>query len=374
MADHQRIHGFDGLRAVAILLVLLWHTKAMLGFGSLGVLEPIVAVGWAGVDLFFGLSGFLITSLILREEETNGRFSVKDFYVRRFLRIFPPYYTVLLVTALILSRFAAFPSALWPRDPAPPPLHVASLLFLFSNYLDLGRIGFAYLVNWSLCVEEHFYLFWPATLRFLRSSTARVVVGLMVCAIVPLLRLNAIFEGVPPHRVHSFSHLRIDSILWGAVAALLFRCLASRARLRRGVLLGAGAALIFFFASGHLGFAPVPSPFGHVAGLTTMAIAVAAFVADIAATPQSRLVSALEVAPLRAVGKVSYGMYLLHFQAIDVVAMLAPSTLPRTTVTFVVLWTFVAITTYGAAVLMYRLVERPALRLKRHFSPVAATG
>lgn len=144
MANQSRIRGFDGLRAVAILLVLLWHTRALFRSPSFGVLQPIVDVGWAGVDLFFGLSGFLITSLILREEETNElsrkgrRFSVKDFYGRRLLRIFPPYYTVLLVT-VILSRFPQFPTASLPTDPAPTPLHVASLLFLSTSVRSVSR-------------------------------------------------------------------------------------------------------------------------------------------------------------------------------------------------------------------------------------------
>lgn len=371
----RRIPGFDGLRAAAILLVLLWHTKLMLAFGPLGFLDPLIGVGWAGVDLFFGLSGFLITSLILSEEkahETAGagrRFSVKDFYARRVLRIFPPYYTVLLLNALVLSRFTSFPSAAWPWDWPPPALFTASLFFLFSNYVDLGGIGFAYIVNWSLCVEEHFYLFWPATLRFVRSTSARVALGAGICVLVPLLRMQAIERGVPPQLVHTFSHLRIDSILWGALAALVFGVLASHPLARRVLLLGATATLVSFVASGKLSFDPVPAPFGHVAGLTAMAVTVALFVSDVAATPGSRFVSFLEAAPLRAVGKVSYGMYLLHFQAIDAVRALAPDSLLRlrTPWAFLLLWVLVAGVTYGAAALMYRLVERPALRLKSRF-------
>ena len=153
--------------------------------------------------------------------------------------------------------------------------------------------------------------------------------------------------------------------------ALLFPWLQRHVRWRRRVLLCAGIALLYFFASGHLAFAPVPSVFGHVVGLSTLAIAVALFVADIAATPQSWLVTVLEAAPLRAIGKVSYGMYLLHFQAIDFGLLVAPRGMPATTTTFVAFWGFLVITTYAAAALMYRLVERPSLRLKRHFSPAA---
>jgi peptidoglycan/LPS O-acetylase OafA/YrhL len=353
-----RIRGFDGLRAVAIVLVVLWHTKAVFGFRSLGVLDPLVNVGWAGVDLFFGLSGFLITSLILGEERETGRFGIRDFYARRVLRIFPPYWTVLAVTGLVLSRFEMFRSAHWPWETA-QPLYVASLLFLFSNYLDLGTIGFAYIVNWSLCVEEHFYLFWPATLLVVRSRRARVIVGLAVCALVPLLRFDAIGL-VELHRVHSLSHLRIDSILWGALAALLFDWLREHARIRRVVMWTSGAAALFFVGE-QMTFR------GYFLGLTILAIAVAAFVSNIAATPESPLVTLLELAPLRAIGKVSYGMYLLHFQALDVIRALAPPGLPHA-LAFVLFSLCAVALTWAAAAVLYRVVERPALRLKRHFA------
>lgn len=350
--DDSRIRGFDGLRAVAIVLVILWHTKVVFGFRSLGWLDPFVDVGWAGVDLFFGLSGFLITSLILREERENGRFSIRNFYARRVLRIFPPYYTVLLLTGLVLSRFALFRSAHWPWD-TPQPLTVASLVFLFSNYLDLGTIGFAYIVNWSLCVEEHFYLVWPATLLVLRSRHARVIAGVAICLLVPLLRFEA-FGMMPPERLHSLSHLRIDSILWGALAALSFEWLLEHPRTRRIVLYAAAIGAAFTFG-------------GAVIGYTILAIAVAAFVSNIAATPGSMLVKGLEAAPLRAIGKVSYGMYLLHFQALDIVRALAPPGISP--IAAFLLFSIAAIAlTWAAAAVMYRLVERPALRLKRLFA------
>jgi peptidoglycan/LPS O-acetylase OafA/YrhL len=350
-----RIRGLDGLRAVAIVLVILWHTKTVFGFHSLGFLDPLVNAGWAGVDLFFGLSGFLITSLILSEERETGRFRVRDFYARRVLRIFPPYYTVLLLTGLLLSRFATFPSAHWAE---PRPLHVASLAFLFSNYLNLDPIGFAYIVNWSLCVEEHFYLFWPATLLALRSRTARVIFGLSVCTLVPLLRFDAIGL-MEPHRVHTLSHLRIDSILWGALAALLFGWLTKHPRIRRAILYASAVGTLFFLR-------PELSFWGYFIGLTVIAIAVAAFVSNIAATPESWLVKLLETAPLRAIGRVSYGMYLLHFQALDVVRALAPPGLPHT-LAFVLFSVCAVALTWGAAAAMYKLVEQPALRLKRYF-------
>ena len=349
---HWRIRGFDGLRAVAIVLVILWHTKVVFGFRDLGWLEPLVNIGWAGVDLFFGLSGFLITSLLLREERENGRFRIRDFYARRVLRIFPPYYTVLLLTGLVLSRFAMFRSARWPWDD-PQPLVIASLVFLFSNYLDLGAIGFAYIVNWSLCVEEHFYLLWPATLLVLRSRAARVIAGVAICALVFVLRFEAIGL-TPPERIHSLSHLRIDAILWGAIAALLFEWLTAHARIRRIVMYAAAIGVAFTFG-------------GYMLGFTVLAIAVAAFVSNIAATPDSLLVRALEIAPLRAIGKVSYGMYLLHFQALDVVRALAPPGIPP--IPAFVLFSIAAIAlTWTVAAVMYRVVERPAMRLKRLFA------
>jgi peptidoglycan/LPS O-acetylase OafA/YrhL len=180
-----------------------------------------------------------------------------------------------------------------------------------------------------------------------------VIAGIAICLLVPLLRFEA-FGLMPPERLHSLSHLRIDSILWGALAALSFEWLLAHPRLRRIVMCVAAIGAAFTFG-------------GAVIGYTLLAIAVAAFVSNIAATPGSLLVKILEIAPLRAIGKVSYGMYLLHFQALDVVRALAPPGIPP--IPAFVLFSIAAIAlTWAAAAVMYRLVERPALRLKRLFA------
>src|SRR4051794_4898883 len=110
----RHFRGFDGMRAIAILLVILWHTRSSIGFpvAALGRFHDLVMFGWTGVDLFFALSGFLITSLLLDEERSarTRTFSLGAFYFRRALRILPPYYFVLAVNALVLSHW---PKLFW---------------------------------------------------------------------------------------------------------------------------------------------------------------------------------------------------------------------------------------------------------------------
>jgi peptidoglycan/LPS O-acetylase OafA/YrhL len=258
---------------------------------------------------------------------------------------FPPYYTVLLVTGLILSR-RAVSLVVRPWD-TQQLLHTPrwSSSATISTSADRARVH-----RQLVAVRQNTYLFWPATLRIVRSRHARVIFALAVCLLVPVLRFDAIGL-MRPERVHSLSHLRIDSILWGALAALVFEWLSKHSRIRRAVVYASAAAALFFVRE-QMTF------WGYFIGFTVLAIAVAAFVSNIAANPQSRLVSLLETAPLRGIGKVSYGMYLLHFQALDVVRALAPPGIPH--ILAFVLFSIAAVAlTWAVAAAMYKFVNGP---------------
>jgi peptidoglycan/LPS O-acetylase OafA/YrhL len=374
-----RLPGLDGLRALAILCVILWHAQRVLDYppGRLGVLRPLVLSGWAGVDLFFALSGFLITRLLLEEERRSkdadgrARFNLGRFYVRRALRILPPYYFVFLLNLLLLSRLAAVPSAswAWPETGGSAIFAVASLLAFFSNYATPTGAGLAYVVTWSLCVEEHFYLLWPSALRWIRRPGTRLWVAGLVCLLLPLWRWRAAAAGNLV-QIHTLSHFRIDSILWGAATALGFAWIAHRRWLRWGALGASALAAAVLVARKDLGFAPFPTPLGAGLGLTLLALASAALVAQVAAAPESLLVRMLEWPPLRGVGRVSYGMYLLHFQAIDLGWAIAPRWLIRypSSLRFACFAALFSLLSFALASLMHFLLERPALRLKERYA------
>ncbi len=162
----------DGIRAIAISLVLLYHV---------GV--PLLGFGWIGVDLFFVLSGFLITSLLCKEYSTTGTISFKNFLVRRFLRIMPIYWLyATLITVLILGGFG------WTTTDGPfsPYVLIASIWGYFNNFLPRSGIWehdhdlVAHL--WSLSVEEQFYVIWPGLFLFAARKGRALPLCAALCA------------------------------------------------------------------------------------------------------------------------------------------------------------------------------------------------
>ena len=364
------IRGLDGIRGLAIVLVVLWHCASRTNFppARMGLLQPIVLGGWSGVDLFFGLSGFLITKLILDEERATGALDLRGFYIRRALRILPAYYLVLAADLFLLpaaSLFGSVRSAEGPR-----PLEVVSLLTYWSNYYyaqTLTNPPPALGVFWSLCVEEHFYLLWPPLLCLVRSRGLRRVLAAGVCALLPVLRWSAAAT-TPAAVLHVLSHFRVDSILWGALAALVFDEAVRRPRARRVILLATLGFVVLLFATGHLGVSP--TRLGHSAGLSALAALAAALARAVAAAPRGAVARAFELRPLRGLGRVSYGMYLLHFQAIDIAAAQTVALLPQATPTSYALLALASVGyAYAAAWILFRVYERRFLALKARFTP-----
>jgi peptidoglycan/LPS O-acetylase OafA/YrhL len=382
-----RFRGFDGLRGVAILLVLLWHTRSATQFpvGALGPARPLVMTGWAGVDLFFALSGFLITSLLLREEAARVAagaapgFALGRFYLRRALRILPVFYAVFLLNSFLLSRFELFESiraqqvwhegsrfGLWPYA-----------LFLGTYFLGYGRAvlapdavlpGEAYEVFWSLSVEEHFYLLWPAFLLLCRSTRVRVAVSLAVCLGLPVLRELATARGWDqPWFVHFASQYRLDSILWGGLAALARPQLSLATRTRRGLLAAMGLGIVALVGTHSLSVLPRPTPLGAGLGLSLLAAGTALLLIEMVVDPSARLVRALEWRPLVGLGKLSYAVYLIHLPMMDVGRVLVFAR-PRTPnlLNFLLAFGVFGSLSVLAAWILHRLIERPALAVKQH--------
>jgi peptidoglycan/LPS O-acetylase OafA/YrhL len=334
----------------------------------MGLLRPVVLGGWSGVDLFFGLSGFLITKLILDEERATGALGLRGFYVRRALRILPAYYLVLAADLLLLPTIGLFGSV---RAAAGPrPLEVLSLLTYWSNYYYAGTLtnpAPALGVFWSLCVEEHFYLLWPPLLCVVRSRGPRLVLAGGVCLLLPVLRWSAAAT-TPAAVVHVLSHFRIDSILWGGLAALVFEEAIRRPGARRAILAAIAGLVALLFAVGALGVSP--TRLGHAVGLSALAALAAGLASEVTAARQGAVARAFELRPLRALGRVSYGMYLLHFQAIDFAAAQTVALLPQATPgSYALLAAASVLYAYAAAWILFRVYERRFLELKARFTP-----
>jgi peptidoglycan/LPS O-acetylase OafA/YrhL len=210
MSDKKRLPSLDGLRAISAAMVVLGHAgKALhvgrnLPFGA-GVID---VWGPVGVTVFFVISGYLITRLLLAEKRDRGTISLRAFYMRRTFRILPAYWAYLAVVAVLAASGFVIAS----------PSAFAKAIFFTTNYLNPG----SWVVNhsWSLSVEEQFYLFWPFMLLMLGATKARkAAIFLMVAT--PLMRVIT-FLFIPDMRpnITSMLHLRVDALMLGCWAAL----------------------------------------------------------------------------------------------------------------------------------------------------------
>lgn len=323
---HTYVPAFDGLRAVAIVPVVLLHV----GVASLpnGPLLSQLSRGWYGVDLFFVLSGFLITWILLAEIDTSGTIDLQRFYGRRFLRLAPAYMTTLIAVLLgtiLLDR---------PAVQSVPRVAPSLLTYTYNYQIALGGPHVDVLVIvWSLCVEEQFYLVWPWVLR--RLGTRR---GLWFC-ILAVLGLTLYRTGLyawfnwghldapstaSANRIYFSTDTRVGVILVGCVLALSLK--NDRARhfwewTRRSMIFPALAvafacAAVLFVTGGVPSSASWRSAtFGYTLG----AIATATLVAAVFVQPQSFVARALSWEPLVAIGRISYGAYLFHLAIVWVV-------------------------------------------------------
>lgn len=296
MAARKRDAWLDSVRGVAVLLVLGRHIE--LPVDAPALLVAWQRGGWVGVDLFFVLSGFLVAGLLFREYQRYRTLAVPRFLARRAWRIYPPFFVMLLCTALVASATGI---------PRISPRAFLAELFFVQNY----RRG-VWNHTWSLAVEEHFYLVLPLVLLGLaargrgKADPFRAVVPIGVAAIVAAALLRGVNAWRHPyaHPTHLFpSHLRADALAAGvllAYAACFHRDALDRlVRPRRRALLASGIACFvpaFVFELG-------AGPLLPTLGLSLFALGSVAVIAAGAGTA---------VAPLAALGRGSYAIYLWH--------------------------------------------------------------
>lgn len=323
----KRFPALDGVRAIAALLVVFFHSGG-----------PDWLNGWLGVQMFFVLSGFLITTLLLREHARKGRISLGDFYRRRAFRILPMYFLVLVVTAVGLLVTGHFGDSAFGRD-----------FPLYLGFLNEFGHGGPYGQSWSLGIEQKFYLLWPL-LAFVLLPRRRpaVLFGLMVLALAAVpFTVSADPKGWP---VHYFT------VLVGCAVAMVMhspRGFAAITPLARPWLVAVIIA-VHLFASVLSALLDGPVP-GFVAVVPVYAIAVALSLPAllVPGLPQ-RLLSGRVMVWL---GERSYAIYLVQSIAHGIVLLTGASGL-----VMAVLTSIVAI---GIADLCHRWVERPMIERGR---------
>jgi peptidoglycan/LPS O-acetylase OafA/YrhL len=371
------VRELDGVRGIAILLVLITHF-GVYGHESVGwfgkALHTVVDFGWSGVDLFLVLSGFLITGILIEAKGSPGYF--RNFYMRRVLRILPLYYVsvgiyfYLLMPALriLAPGRASIVSAVH---------HPASEQLWYFLHLSNWRIGRQITFNgidhfWSLAIEEQFYLLWPLiVLALSRRGLGRFCAALVL---VPLALRNLpsvqAIHVVNPHWVYCATPFRLDALALGAALAILVRDDRFRRtwRVWTGGALTAGVALIAaaFVRSGSASFESVPMA---SLGFTGAALGYASLVAFAALRPDTRAAAFLRSPALVELGRLSYGIYVAH-RPLSILAPGLQAGLARhiggVPASLAIILTGGAVS-YGIAVVSWRFIERPFLRLKDRF-------
>jgi peptidoglycan/LPS O-acetylase OafA/YrhL len=379
---HTYIPAFDGLRGIAILPVILLHV-GVTTLPSDGLLYEL-SRGWYGVDLFFVLSGFLITWILLSEIEATGGLDLGHFYRRRFLRLAPAYVTTLLAVLIGSAIFAR--SAL-----SKVPEVLPSLLTYTYNYqIAFGGPHFDVLVViWSLCVEEQFYLTWPWILRRLGGKLSLWVclaaIGLLSAYRTGLyiwLNWGHLLYSTPtsPIWIYFATGTRIGAILMGCAAALSLHHPHTRRiwEYLKEVRLFPVAALVLVCFGVAIVTGGEPSS-GSVRsatlGYTLVACATAVLITAIFLQPGSLIARVLSWRPLVSLGIVSYGIYLFHpaiaWLLVYSVRAVGVPIIPGSILGFSLAAILVFALTWGTAAIHYRYVERWFMSLRR---PVAGVS
>jgi peptidoglycan/LPS O-acetylase OafA/YrhL len=355
--SQKYIPALDGLRAVSILLVILFHIKEELV--HFRFLYFVAEHGWYGVDVFFTLSGFLITWMLLKEIDNRGKINIVRFYIRRGLRLWPAYFVYLIIVGAAIylrgthRQLENYLSAL------------PYLITYTSNYLAIyapDRLPLL-LHTWSLCVEEQFYLAFPLVLLLFSCESAKHILLAIICTICGirvLVVVHAYFY------LQYFTPLRIDTILAGCVVAIVFRkmrfggyrFLENRILQYAGVIIWGGCIMMF---------ANEGSKTLYIIGLPLLYLFSALNIYMIANGFPVLLVKILEFKTIVYIGKISYGIYLVHVICMVFVlkcfGYYQINGYPR----LIIVVTLSVITPICSAAIMYKYVEKPILLIKERY-------
>jgi peptidoglycan/LPS O-acetylase OafA/YrhL len=350
----------DGWRAIAIAGVIVAHGADTL-LSPQGALpnttwHALTRYGALGVDLFFGISGLLICSRLLEEEERRGRISLAGFYIRRFCRILPPYFMYLLVVGVagLLGVFAIHRS------------EFLSCVFFVRNYLPAPyNLGWYTAHLWSLAVEEHFYLLWPGILFLAGSRRARPLVIVLALALaawrVLEFRLQLVPRLLPGALFYERTDIRLDALLWGCAAALALRVPAWRASLERWLSTGAWLLLVAAFV-GCVAYHPPLA-------MLWQSILIPLVLLGPVLHPAGYMGRFLETGVMRWVGRVSYSLYL--WQQLFLVGAQAAHPLPLGLLQSLPLNLAALL---ACAALSYYAIERPMIRVGHRLAAPVTPG
>lgn len=336
----------DGIRGLAILAVVWHHTAPRFGW------LPMSGRGFLGVDMFFVMSAFLIVTLLLREKDRTNAISLKKFYMRRILRIFPLYYGIILLFIILFGVVARGSDMAAPFFDALP-----YYLTYTSNFIDELTL---LTVAWSLATEEQFYLFWPPIEKFLSRFLLPIWIGLLL--INQLINYKILFA--THHEELEILQSTFTPILLGVGLAHVLHNREWFARFQKAI----GQKWMILAWSGVL-FALFNLPIADISGTTRLLIqlAMTGFVATSVLQEEHLLAPFFQWQPILRLGIVSYGVYLFHMLVVAVgSAVLRRVGLADSS--SLILFAIVLIGTYIIAEISFRFYETPFIRLKKRFA------
>jgi peptidoglycan/LPS O-acetylase OafA/YrhL len=363
----RHIPELDSVRGIAISLVLVFHCSSIvLPETPLARFYVKVAnVGWIGVDLFFVLSGFLITAILIDTYDRQNYF--RSFYTRRILRIFPLYYVSIALWTLAVWLL---PSNLLESGDMVSTL---SYWFYLQNWLPLfhlspprGLIHF-----WSLAVEEQFYLIWPFLIRFTAKRGTALTLCVVTIAGAAILRAMLVLLGFREVAFY-FTFSRIDALAIGACVAVYFGVHGTLAPFRRAgaVLFLTASTFVLLILVQQQGFYNL-NPIILLVGVLPLNLTFGGFLIILLTSPAVGLLRRLFRNPvLRFLGKISYGIYVFHWPIMLIIKEAWSDALSN-------FWlhqiTFLASVTIGSVALAYlsfRYLETPILNQKDKWAPL----
>jgi peptidoglycan/LPS O-acetylase OafA/YrhL len=329
-----RLKALDGLRSVAVLLVFAHHVDAR-----------AIPGGWIGVDLFFALSGYLITTLLLLEFQKGGSIRLGDFYIRRALRLTPA-----LVVLVALVTPVAFALSIGRPDRDAP----AAILYLMDVYAPLlHTAGGAFGHTWSLAVEEQFYLVWPLMLLLLLRTQRRITPYALAICIVFTATGATLVTAFSTFDIYRSPIPHIPELMTGVLLAVM----VSRSRpwlTRIGHPALAGLLVVGLLVGSAL--LQQTSVWLFRGGYLILGLAMAALVGNVVVSPTGPAARIFSAAPAVWLGERSYGFYLWHYPVLYALSRWLGSPWIRGGVGFVV--------TVALTVASWRIVEQPFLRAK----------
>ena len=298
----RHVPELDGLRGIAIIVVLIHHQLTTVSLKG----------GFLGVDLFFVLSGFLITGLLLSEFEHTGSISIRNFYMRRVLRLGPAL-ALYLIACVIVAYYTQLIGV-------QRQLKLIAYVLLYSTNwrmaFDWDPVLDPTSIIWSLSIEEQFYLVWPLLLfacLALRIKRKFIAMGLVAVIMAICVHRNALLnEGINLTRLYYGTDTRADALLIGCLTALVpLQSITSRWFVRAASMIGAG---IFLYLTTFVDFM---DQWLYRGGFTLIALLAGLVIAVAANAPPRPLSIALRWFPLRWFGRISYGLYLWHWLVIQ---------------------------------------------------------